>query len=226
MAAFNAVTYQHPYAAPLRRNWIAGACIYERIHRLPLLQRLDAASHLAASVQHHVWRKCNWRKRRRQLYRVCLPGILVMVVLTGAGMSGIANYSLKAGGSFYRIFISPVKRSTIVLGHILNSTALAFIEISILLYYLYCSVHSNYQHIPAAIVFVSTTYWPYGKIPGIFHIPVSLNPCTHIIHSLRNVISSNSVDWSQFLFSTVLLAALCSLSFGLAVHCLRKDNIG
>jgi len=39
-----------------------------------------------------------------------LPGILVMGVLSSSGVSGIANYSLKTGGSFYRIMISPVRR--------------------------------------------------------------------------------------------------------------------
>jgi ABC-2 type transport system permease protein len=61
-----------------------------------------------------------------------LPGILVMVVLTSAGMSGIANYSLKTGGSFYRIYISPVRRTSIVLAHILDAAVLSFIEVIVL----------------------------------------------------------------------------------------------
>ncbi len=55
-----------------------------------------------------------------------------MTVLTGAGISGIANYSLKAGGVFYRVYISPVKRRSIVLGHILDAEVLVFIETTIL----------------------------------------------------------------------------------------------
>jgi len=63
-----------------------------------------------------------------------LPGLLVMTVLTSAGVScGIANYYLKGGGSFYRIFISPVKRSSIVLGQVLDVEVLSFIGIGILL---------------------------------------------------------------------------------------------
>jgi ABC-2 type transport system permease protein len=61
-----------------------------------------------------------------------LPGILVMVVLTSAGMSGIANYSLKTGGSFYRIYISPVKRTSIILAHILDAAVLSFTEVFVL----------------------------------------------------------------------------------------------
>lgn len=63
-----------------------------------------------------------------------LPGLLVMNVLTSAGVScGIANYYLKGGGSFYRIFISPVKRRSIVLGQVLDVEVLSFIGIGILL---------------------------------------------------------------------------------------------
>ncbi|WP_033165659.1 ABC transporter permease [Clostridium sp. KNHs205] len=62
-----------------------------------------------------------------------LPGILVMGVLSSSGVSGIANYSLKTGGSFYRIMISPVKRSSIILAHILDAAVLSFIQITILM---------------------------------------------------------------------------------------------
>lgn len=61
-----------------------------------------------------------------------LPGILVMGVLSSSGMSGIANYSLKTGGSYYRIMISPVKRTSIILAHILDAAVLSFIQITIL----------------------------------------------------------------------------------------------
>ena len=62
-----------------------------------------------------------------------LPGILIMGVMSGSGISGIANYSLKAGGSYYRIVISPVKRSAIVAAHILDAAVVAFIQTSVLL---------------------------------------------------------------------------------------------
>jgi ABC-2 type transport system permease protein len=62
-----------------------------------------------------------------------LPGILVMGVLSSSGVSGIANYALKTGGSFYRMMISPVKRSRIILAHILDAAFLSFIQITILL---------------------------------------------------------------------------------------------
>lgn len=63
-----------------------------------------------------------------------IPGLLVMTALTSAGIScGIANYYLKSGGIFYRIYVSPVKRSSIVLAQILDVEVLSFIGIGILL---------------------------------------------------------------------------------------------
>jgi len=56
------------------------------------------------------------------------PGILIMSVLSGAGISGIATYSNKANGSFYRMVISPTKRGSIVLGHALDVTVLCFMQ--------------------------------------------------------------------------------------------------
>jgi ABC-2 type transport system permease protein len=63
-----------------------------------------------------------------------IPGLLVMTALTSAGIScGIANYYLKSGGAFFRIYISPVKRCSIVLAQILDVEVLSFIGIGILL---------------------------------------------------------------------------------------------
>jgi ABC-2 type transport system permease protein len=74
------------------------------------------------------------------------------------------------------------------------------------------------------LFFVSTALMPYDQIPGGFRIPVILNPFTHVINSLRNIISGSYIDWSQILFSLVLLAVLCILSFMLAVHSLNKES--
>jgi ABC-2 type transport system permease protein len=62
-----------------------------------------------------------------------LAGILVLVVFASSGNSGVSTYASKTDGSFYRIHIAPVKRSAIVLGHVLDATVLSFIEIGVLL---------------------------------------------------------------------------------------------
>lgn len=62
-----------------------------------------------------------------------LPGIMVLVTLSCCSSGGYLNFIMKSRGSFYRILISPVKRSSIVLGQILEAVLLSFIEIAILL---------------------------------------------------------------------------------------------
>lgn len=62
-----------------------------------------------------------------------LPGIMVLVTLACCSSGGYLNFIMKSKGSFYRILIAPVKRSSIVLGQMLESVFLSFIEIIIML---------------------------------------------------------------------------------------------
>ncbi|SNT07422.1 ABC-2 type transport system permease protein [Anaerovirgula multivorans] len=61
-----------------------------------------------------------------------LPGIMVLVTLSCCSSGGYLNFIMKSKGSFYRILIAPVKRSSIVLGQMLEAVLLSFIEIVIL----------------------------------------------------------------------------------------------
>lgn len=61
-----------------------------------------------------------------------LPGIMVLVTLSCCSSGGYLNFIMKTKGSFYRILIAPVKRSSIVLGQMLEAVLLSFIEIAIL----------------------------------------------------------------------------------------------
>ena len=62
-----------------------------------------------------------------------LPGIMVLVTLACCSSGGYLNFVMKSRGSFYRILIAPVKRSSMVLGQMLESVVLSFIETSIML---------------------------------------------------------------------------------------------
>lgn len=61
-----------------------------------------------------------------------LPGIIVLVVFSSCSSSGIMNFITKSGGSFNRILIAPVSRSSIVLGQMLEAILLSFMEVAIL----------------------------------------------------------------------------------------------
>lgn len=61
-----------------------------------------------------------------------LPGLLVLVSFSVSCSSGIMNYLMKSDRSFYRILISPVNRSTIVLGQLFEAVLCTFLEAGIL----------------------------------------------------------------------------------------------
>lgn len=61
-----------------------------------------------------------------------LPGLVVLVSFSACSSSGIMNYIMKTEGSFYRILIAPIKRSTIVLGQVLEAILCTFFEVSIM----------------------------------------------------------------------------------------------
>lgn len=61
------------------------------------------------------------------------PALLIMSVIMSAGIGcGMGNYALKSSGSFYRLYIAPIKRRSIILGQILDVEILAFIGIAVL----------------------------------------------------------------------------------------------
>lgn len=61
-----------------------------------------------------------------------LPGLIVLVSFGASSSSGMMNYLTKTDGSFYRILIAPVRRSTIVLGQMLEAVLCTFIEVIIM----------------------------------------------------------------------------------------------
>lgn len=61
-----------------------------------------------------------------------LPGLIVLVSFSACSSGGIMNYMMKADGSFYRILIAPVRRSSIVLGQLLEAVLCTFLEVFIM----------------------------------------------------------------------------------------------
>ncbi len=61
-----------------------------------------------------------------------LPGLVVLVSFGACSSGGIMNYLMKANGSFYRILIAPVKRSSIVLGQMLEAVLCTFLEVTVM----------------------------------------------------------------------------------------------
>nr|WP_272509014.1 ABC transporter permease [Clostridium ganghwense] len=61
-----------------------------------------------------------------------LPGIIMLVTFSSCCSGGIINFIMKSSGSFYRVLISPVSRSSIVIGQMLEAILLSFVEVAIL----------------------------------------------------------------------------------------------
>ena len=194
-----------------------------------------------------------------------LPGILVLVIFASSGSSGVINYIMKTKGSFYRIQISPVKRSSIILGHILDSAVLSYLEIAVLfiisfflsaklsleisdfipliiLFFLVIFFISSFSYTLSLILpdeniffviintfvlpifFVSTALIPYESISSSYKTVVLLNPFTHVINSIRNIILENTTNWGLFLNSAGIMGILCIFSFILSVYYLNKSS--
>ncbi|WP_252247555.1 ABC transporter permease [Clostridium sp. ZBS4] len=61
-----------------------------------------------------------------------LPGIMFLVTFSSCTSGGIMNFLTKNSGGFYRVLISPVKRSSIVLAQMLEAVFVSFFEVAIL----------------------------------------------------------------------------------------------
>ena len=74
------------------------------------------------------------------------------------------------------------------------------------------------------VFFVSTALIPYENISYSYRTVVLLNPFTHVINSIRNIILENFTDWEVFFRSVGIMTVLCGLSFIFAVYSLNKSS--
>lgn len=194
-----------------------------------------------------------------------LPGLIVLVSFGACSSSGIMNYLMKADGSFYRILIAPVKRSSIVLGQVLEAAVCTFIEVIIMcIVSLFFSVNIAtgftgilliallvfltaffisgltyaislclpnevmYETVMNAIVlplfFLSPALFPADGLSGGLKIAVNLNPFTHVINVLRNLILQGDIVFRDVSFVVLLLVVMCGVSFSWAFHRLKKET--
>lgn len=61
-----------------------------------------------------------------------LPGLIVLVSFGVCSSGGIMNYLMKNDGSFYRVLIAPIQRSSIVLGQLLEAVICSLFEVAIM----------------------------------------------------------------------------------------------
>lgn len=194
-----------------------------------------------------------------------LPGIIVLVTLATCCSGGIINFIMKSNGSFYRILIAPVSRSSIVLGQMLEAILVSFLEVAILcvvsLFFsvkvasgitgimlmillifmtaffmsgitysisLFLPNEVIYETIMNAIIlpifFLSPALFPLESLSGGLKIAVMLNPFTHIINTLRSLITQETILFGNLLPVIALFAVMCCGSFALALSMLKKET--
>lgn len=192
-----------------------------------------------------------------------LPGLIVLVCFSSCSSGGIMNYLMKADGSFYRVLIAPIRRSSIVLGQILEAILCSLLETAIMitaglffsvriasgpagilliillvfisaffmagLAYAISLILPNevvYETAMNAIVlpafFLSTALFPAGSLTGILAVLVNLNPLTHVINALRQLILEPVIIYQDVFRAFALLALMSMVSFSWALHRLLR----
>lgn len=195
-----------------------------------------------------------------------LPGIMVLVILSCCSSGGYVNFIMKSKGSFYRILIAPIKRTSIVMGQLLEPVLLSLVEISIMLiiavimsaristgviglimmvplifvaaFFMSAIAYTISLWLPneaiyetvmnlvvLSIFFTSTALFPQENLSGGLKLAISLNPFSHIINCLRNLITNNAVDLNSMAVVFMIFIVLCCISFFMAVMSLRKETV-
>ncbi len=193
-----------------------------------------------------------------------LPGLVVLVSFSACSSSGIMNYMMKSDGSFYRVLISPVRRSSIVLGGLLEAVLCTFLEVGIMcvisrffsvrlaadirgMFLIFILVFLTaffiagfaygaslvlpdevmYETVMNAVVlpvfFLSTALFPAEDINGILKTAVNINPFTHVINILRDVILYGTAERNYLLFVIMLFVVMAGLGFIWALCGLKKE---
>lgn len=193
-----------------------------------------------------------------------LPGLVVLVSFSTCSSSGIMNYMMKSDGSFYRVLIAPIRRSSIVLGQLLEAVLCTFLEVGImcavsLLFSVRLAVSITgallifilvfltaffmaglaygislilpneviYETVMNAIVlpvfFLSTALFPTDGISGALKIVININPFTHVINVLRDLILYGTTKVGNIVFAVMLFTLMGTISFIWALHGLKKE---
>ena len=74
------------------------------------------------------------------------------------------------------------------------------------------------------IFFLSTALFPADGLTGGLKIAVNLNPFTHVINVLRDLILQGDIVYRDVSFVIVLLIGMCGISFSWAFHRLKKET--
>ena len=160
-----------------------------------------------------------------------LPGIMVLVTLSCCSSGGYLNFIAKSKGSFYRILIAPVKRHSIVLGQMLDSVLLSFIEIAIMFVlslFLSVRIESGFTGLLLMLPLIFLTAF---FMSGLSYAISLCLPNEVIYETIMNLIVLSIFFTSTALFpmesiSGILKIAVMINPFTHIINCLRSLILG
>ncbi|HEX3023070.1 MAG TPA: ABC transporter permease [Lachnospiraceae bacterium] len=62
-----------------------------------------------------------------------IPGLIILVSFGACSSGGMMNYLMKADGSYYRVLIAPIRRSSIIIGQMLEAVICTLLEVGIMI---------------------------------------------------------------------------------------------
>lgn len=72
------------------------------------------------------------------------------------------------------------------------------------------------------LFFVSSALFPIDEITGVLRGVIYLNPFTHVINSIREIMNGY-MNWSNIIFTFILFLVLGVISFSFAYYSLKKE---
>ena len=115
-----------------------------------------------------------------------LAGVVVLVIFSSAGSSGVANYFSRQDGSFFRIHISPAGRGSIVMGHILEAAVLALLEITVLILtatLMSVTIAAGWAGWALLVLLLLTTIFFVGSLSYLLSLTL---PDENVFHTMMN----------------------------------------
>lgn len=171
-------------------------------------------------------------KSSGSFYRILIAPISRKSIVLGHILEGVCVSFIEVGVLFIVSLFFSVKITSGFMGFIFMSILIFMTGffMSSIAYSISLSLPNEviYETVMNMIVlpvfFLSSALFPVDDLTGLLKIIINLNPFTHVINILRNLIYNKSIIFSSLVPVIILLAIICFLSFLLAIHKLKKET--
>ncbi|MFV0393196.1 MAG: ABC transporter permease [Coprobacillaceae bacterium] len=144
-----------------------------------------------------------------------LPGLMVLVSFGACSSSGIMNYLMKMDGSFYRILIAPIKRSSIVIGQILEAVLCSFLEVAIMVIVSLFLVKEIQYSLVGMLMIIGLLFLSSFFMAGLTYAISLILPNEVIYETVMNAIVLPVFFLSSALFPTIAIQGVLKIIINL-----------